>query len=115
MHATPERKVHATRREQVFVITVRGETDHDDSEELEAACEAADRAALPTTVIDLSQVTFADSMLLNTLLAARRRHASSQRDLILLGPLPRTVSRLLTASGALEHFTIAGTGPTPTS
>ncbi|MER6535438.1 STAS domain-containing protein [Streptomyces sp900105755] len=110
MHAAPEQKVHLTRHEQVFVMTVRGETDHDDTEEFAAAWDAADRAALPTTAIDLTQVTFADSMLLNALLDARRRHESGGRQLVLLGPLPATVSRLLTLSGAISYFTIADTG-----
>ncbi|MFH8798225.1 STAS domain-containing protein [Streptomyces sp. NPDC017936] len=115
MHGVPDRKVHVVRHEEVFVILIRGETDHDDVDEFEAAWDAADRAALPTTAIDLSQVTFADSMLLNALLDARRRHASAGRDLVLLGPLSPAVSRLLVLSGTLEHFRIADTGPTPTS
>ncbi|MER5884893.1 STAS domain-containing protein [Streptomyces sp. NPDC001941] len=115
MHALPNPKVHVTRRDQVLLVTVRGETDQDDSEEFEAAWEAADRAGLPTTAVDLSRVSFADSMLLNALLGALRRHEAAGRELILLGPLPPTVSRLLSLSGTLEHFTVADTGPSPTS
>nr|WP_229862958.1 STAS domain-containing protein [Streptomyces galbus] len=92
------------------MITVRGEVDHDDTEDFVEAWAAADRAALPTTAVDLSQITFADSMLLNALLDARRRHADSGRELVLLGPLPPPVSRLLTVSGTLEHFAVADPG-----
>ncbi|GHD42593.1 STAS domain-containing protein [Streptomyces galbus] len=110
MHAAPDTKVHVTRHEDTFVITVRGEVDHDDTEDFVEAWAAADRAALPTTAVDLSQITFADSMLLNALLDARRRHADSGRELVLLGPLPPPVSRLLTVSGTLEHFAVADPG-----
>ncbi|MEU3509435.1 STAS domain-containing protein [Streptomyces longwoodensis] len=103
--------MHVTRHEDTFVITVRGEVDHDDAEDFAEAWAAADRAALPTTAVDLSQITFADSMLLNALLDARRRHAESDRELVLVGPLPPPVSRLLTVSGTLEHFAIADAGP----
>ncbi|WP_248508007.1 STAS domain-containing protein [Streptomyces sp. D2-8] len=60
--------------------------DYEDAEDFEAPWQAADQAALLTTVVDLSQVTFADSMLLNALLDARRRHDSHGRRFILLGP-----------------------------
>ncbi|WP_371557736.1 STAS domain-containing protein [Streptomyces longwoodensis] len=102
--------MHVTRHEDTFVITVRGEVDHDDAEGFVEAWAAADRAALPTTAVDLSQITFADSMLLNALLDARRRHADSDREFVLLGPLPPPVHRLLTVSGTLEHFAVADTG-----
>ena len=110
MHAAPEIKVHVTRHEQTCVLTVRGEVDHDDGEDLEAAWEAADRAALPVTAVDLSQVSFADSMLLNALLGARRRHLADGRDLVVLGPLQPAVHRLLTISGTLDHVHVVVTG-----
>ncbi|MEV5357114.1 STAS domain-containing protein [Streptomyces sp. NPDC052693] len=99
-------KVHVTHHDQDVLITVRGELDYEDAESMETAWQAADRAGLPTTTVDLSQVTFADSMLLNALLEARRRHSATDRDFVLLGPLQPPVSRLLALSGTLEHFTI---------
>ncbi|MFE0510750.1 STAS domain-containing protein [Streptomyces sp. NPDC058964] len=107
-HAT---NVHTTRRDQALHIILRGELDHYDAEDVDAAWEAADLAALATTVVDLAQVTFADSMLLNALLKARRRHDTAGREFILLGPLHPSVSRLLTISGTLEHFTILNSDP----
>ncbi len=86
MYAVPEGKVHLTRHEQVFLITMRGEMDHDDAEDVEAAWAAAGDAASPMTAVDLSRVTFADSMLLNALLDARRRHLADGRELVLIGP-----------------------------
>ncbi|MER5888726.1 STAS domain-containing protein [Streptomyces sp. NPDC001941] len=117
MRAAPERKVHVTRHEKVFLITVSGETDYDDGSEFDAAWGAADRAALPTTEVDLSRVTFADSMLLNALLDGLRRHEEGGRTLVLVGPLTEAVDRLLTVSGTRELFTVTrtGTGPSQVS
>ncbi|MGW3355452.1 STAS domain-containing protein [Streptomyces bungoensis] len=110
MHATPGMKMHVTRHEQTFVLTVRGEVDYDDAEDFDAAWEAADKAALPVTAVDLSQVTFADSMLLNALLQARIRHQAAGRDLVLLGPLRPAIQRLLSISGTIHLFTISDVG-----
>ncbi|MFE5733872.1 STAS domain-containing protein [Streptomyces sp. NPDC056528] len=115
MYAAPEGKVHLTRHEQVFLITMRGEMDHDDAEDVEAAWAAAGEAASPMTAVDLSRVTFADSMLLNALLDARRRHLADGRELVLIGPLHSAVLRLLDVSGTLDHFRIVSTGPSPAS
>ncbi|MEU5593311.1 STAS domain-containing protein [Streptomyces sp. NPDC020298] len=106
MAAAHPTNVHISRHDQALCIILRGELDHDDAEDVEAAWEAAGLAALATTVVDLTQVTFADSMLLNALLEARRQHESAGREFILLGPLHPSVNRLLTISGTLEHFTI---------
>lgn len=115
MPAAFETKVHVTRYEQVSLITMRGEVDHDDTDAVEAAFAEADQAAPCTTAVDLSQVTFADSMLLNALLDAHRRHRADGRDLILLGPLQPAITRLLSLSGTYGHIKIAGTGPTAAS
>lgn len=106
MYSAPDPKVHVKHDDQVFRLIVRGEVDYEDAEDFEAAWQAADQAALLTTVVDLSQVTFADSMLLNALLDARRRHDTHGRRFILLGPLQPAVSRLLDLSGTREHFTV---------
>lgn len=99
-------KVHVSQHDLVVRITVGGELDHEDAEDVEAAWQVADRAGLPTTTVDLSRVTFADSMLLNALLTARHRHLTDGRELVLLGPLQPPVSRLLEISGTLGHFTV---------
>ncbi|MGW4910695.1 STAS domain-containing protein [Streptomyces sp. NPDC004270] len=110
MPAAPELRVHIDRGEQTFVITVRGQVDYAEAEGFEQAWEAADRAAMPVTAVDLTQVTFADSMLLNALIEARLRHRATGRDLVLIGPLRPAVSRLLTITGAIRLFTITETG-----
>ncbi|MEU8587506.1 STAS domain-containing protein [Streptomyces sp. NPDC048664] len=111
MHRVPEMKVHVTHYGETLVITLCGEVDEDDAEDLEAAWDEADREALPVTAVDLSRVSFADSMLLNALIDARRRHEADGRTLVLLGPLQPALRRLLTISGMIDHFRIADTGP----
>ncbi|MER5888621.1 STAS domain-containing protein [Streptomyces sp. NPDC001941] len=115
MRAVPQGRVRVSLHGDVFWVTVHGETDCADAEEFEAVWQAADEAGLSVTAVDLSRVTFADSMLLNTLLDARRRHQRAGREFILLGPLPPPVHRLLELSGTLPHFTVADTGPSTTS
>ncbi|MEU0968356.1 STAS domain-containing protein [Streptomyces sp. NPDC005917] len=110
MPAAPELRVRIDRREQIFVITVRGEVDYAALEGFEQAWEAADDAAMPVTAVDLTQVTFADSMLLNALIEARLRHQATGRDLVLIGPLQSAVSRLLTITGTIGLFTITEAG-----
>ncbi|MFE9448043.1 STAS domain-containing protein [Streptomyces sp. NPDC006739] len=111
MHAAPRLRVHIDRREQAFVLIVRGEVDYQSAEDFEQAWEAADRAAMPVTAVDLAEVTFADSMLLNALIAALHRHRADGRELVLIGPLRPAVRRLLTITGTMELFTITGTRP----
>ncbi|MEV5427968.1 STAS domain-containing protein [Streptomyces sp. NPDC052701] len=106
MQSGSETTVRVTHHDRVLEITVRGDVDYDECDLLRAAWEQADEVALPTTVVDLSGVTFGDSGLLNALLDAERRHRDSARAFVLLGPLQRGVVRLLTLSGTLEHFTI---------
>ncbi|GAA3114435.1 hypothetical protein GCM10017687_29310 [Streptomyces echinatus] len=98
--------VKVTCHGRVFEIAVRGEVDYEENDLLQAAWAEADEAALPVTVVDLTQVTFADSGLLNALLDSWRRHRDAGRELILLGPFHPTVERLFSLTGTLEHFTI---------
>lgn len=101
-----ETKVQVRRSGQEFRIVLRGELDYDDLEDVQAAREAADEAGAATTVVDLFEVAFADSMLLNELLHARQQHQAAGRSLVLQGPLQPAVRRLLTLSGTYDHFTI---------
>ncbi|SEN18041.1 anti-anti-sigma factor [Actinacidiphila rubida] len=107
--------MQVSRHDEVLVIALRGELDFDDAEDMEAVWDTAREAALPVTAVDLSQLAFADSMLLNALLAMHRHHEAMGRSLVLLGPLQPTVSRLLDVTGTSEYFRIASTGPSPHS
>ncbi|MBY8876357.1 STAS domain-containing protein [Actinacidiphila acidipaludis] len=105
-------KVHVSAEAEVCVLTLRGELDYQDAEDVERAGRDAADSGLRTTVVDLSQVTFADSTLLNALLLWRRRHDADGRHLVITGPLQPAVYRLLDVSGTLEYFSIdSGDGP----
>ncbi|MFE4860078.1 STAS domain-containing protein [Streptomyces sp. NPDC056670] len=103
-----------TRLDETLLVAVSGDTDADDADALAAVWEAADVVGPTVTAVDLSAVGFADSMLLNALLEARRRHQAVGRRMVLLGPLPPRAHRMLSLSGVLEHFTIVENGPTQT-
>ncbi|MFJ7147223.1 STAS domain-containing protein [Streptomyces sp. NPDC100445] len=98
--------VRVTRHRRVLEVTVRGEVDYDECDLLAAAWDEADERALPTTVVDLTGLTFGDSQLLRSLLDAHQRHRADGRAFVLLGPLQESVARLLTISGTREHFTL---------
>ncbi|GHD53624.1 STAS domain-containing protein [Streptomyces galbus] len=107
----PFTKVQGTQRGGEFHLVLRGELDFDDAEDIQAAWDAAEAAGAAVTVVDLSQVSFADSMLLNELLHAHEHHQGAGRSLVLQGPLKPAVSRLLSLSGTREHFTITDHTP----
>ncbi|MEU3844276.1 STAS domain-containing protein [Streptomyces sp. NPDC028635] len=98
--------VKVTCHDRVFEISVRGEVDYDEDDLLQAAWAEAEESARPVTVVDLSQVTFADSGLLNALLEAWHQHRADGRELILLGPFRPPVERLFTLTGTRDHFTV---------
>ncbi|MEV7323306.1 STAS domain-containing protein [Streptomyces sp. NPDC093970] len=106
MPAASELSARVDHDGRTFVISVRGDVDYAALEGFEQAWDAADRAAMPVTAVDLREVTFADSMLLNALIEARLRHQTSGRGLVLVGPLRPAVTRLLTVTGALRLFTV---------
>lgn len=89
----------------VCVVVCAGEFDMDHDEKVAAACagEAADAARL---VLDVARVTFADSSFLSLLVRLR-----NTRDLVLQGPVPGQLHRLLEMTGALDLFEIRTAGP----
>ncbi|KAA0934659.1 STAS domain-containing protein [Streptomyces apricus] len=90
-----------------FVIRVAGEVESDDDEAFEEAWDEADAQGLAVTVVDLSQVRFGNSGLLNELLRGRSRHLLAGRSFVVAGPLSPPVERLFSVTGVYEHFTFA--------
>ncbi|MCX5199158.1 STAS domain-containing protein [Streptomyces sp. NBC_00249] len=84
----------------VCVIVCSGEFDLHTSSVLAVACE---REAAPggLLVLDVAQVAFADSAFLTTLLWVR-----DSRRLVLAGPLPSQLRRLLEMTKVLDLFEI---------
>ncbi|MFJ4621145.1 STAS domain-containing protein [Streptomyces sp. NPDC088812] len=60
--------------DEVAVVTVTGEVDHDTAGPLRRALTPADGAVGPRTVVDLGGVTFLDSSGINVLIAAHQAH-----------------------------------------
>lgn len=89
----------------VDVVVCAGEFDLDTAGVLAAACdrEAAGAALL---VLDVARVEFADSSFLNVLIRLR-----NTRPVVLGGPLPAQLRRLLEMTGALELFEVRDGGP----
>jgi anti-anti-sigma factor len=85
------------------LVTVRGEIDMDNADELVGAI----RRVAGTAVVDLSGVTFIDSTGLQGLL--REQQAARQRgdDLILRHP-SKAVRRVLELTGLIDEFTVEG-------
>ncbi|MFD9305423.1 STAS domain-containing protein [Streptomyces sp. NPDC060048] len=87
----------------VRVIVCAGEFDQDTLGSLRAACAAAaDHPGLRRIVLDVTRVTFADSAMLNLMLILLRTGR-----LILAGPVPTRLGRLLDLTGAREVFPTA--------
>ncbi|MFD8794686.1 STAS domain-containing protein [Streptomyces vinaceus] len=84
----------------VCVVSCSGEFDQDSVGLLQAACDR-ETAGCELLVVDVRDVSFADSSFLNTLI--RLRHT---RRLSLAGPLPDQLYRLLELTGALPLFEV---------
>ncbi|MER6216233.1 STAS domain-containing protein [Streptomyces sp. NPDC001674] len=81
------------------VIVCSGEFDIDTSQLLLDACRQVPGEA--PVVVDVGQVSFADSSFLNALVQLRK-----MRPLTLRGPLPHQFHRLMEVTGALPLFDV---------
>lgn len=87
----------------VRVIVCAGDFDQDSLGPLEAACVAGeDDPAVRRVVLDVTGVTFADSAMLNLMLRLRRTGR-----LVLVGPVPPRMGRLLDLTGTSALFPTA--------
>ncbi|WP_051810348.1 STAS domain-containing protein [Streptomyces sp. NRRL S-378] len=84
--------------DSVRVVACAGEFDQDTVGLLQATCDREATSA-KLLVIDVKNVTFADSSFLNTLIRLRNAH-----PLAVAGPLPDQLHRLLDLTGARHRF-----------
>ncbi|MER5567148.1 STAS domain-containing protein [Streptomyces goshikiensis] len=82
------------------VIVCSGEFDLDTVGVLAAACDR-DAAGAELLVLDVARVAFADSSFLNVLIRLR-----NTRPVVLAGPLPAQLRRVLEMTGALDLFEV---------
>ncbi|MEU6313335.1 STAS domain-containing protein [Streptomyces sp. NPDC047014] len=87
----------------VRVVVCSGEFDLDTTGLLVDACDDR-RHPARLLVLDVTQVTFADSSFLNALIRLR-----NTRPVALRGPLPKQLHRLMEMTGALALFEIENT------
>ncbi|MFG2667048.1 STAS domain-containing protein [Streptomyces sp. NPDC048387] len=82
------------------VLVCSGEFDLDTVATVTAACEQ-EAAHQQVLVVDVARLGFADSSFLNVLVTLRKR-----RPVVLVGPLPLQLQRLLELTGALALFEV---------
>ncbi|WP_167739536.1 STAS domain-containing protein [Streptomyces subrutilus] len=82
----------------VYVVACKGEFDQDTVGVLADACDG-EASGASLLVVDVAGVLFADSAFLNVLIRLR-----NTRRLVLAGPVPHQLHRLLELTGALALF-----------
>ncbi|MGY5036108.1 STAS domain-containing protein [Streptomyces sp. 900116325] len=103
-------KVRLDQRERVAVITPVGDVDlHNLAEVVEVFAQVLSDTSTDATLLDLSEVTFADSTFLNQLIQTLSDHTSIARPLVLTGPLQSAVRRLLEITGTDTYLPLADT------
>ncbi|WP_308012311.1 STAS domain-containing protein [Actinacidiphila acidipaludis] len=90
---------------QVGVVRAAGALDWRTAEEFAVELRDAVGSGTPLVVVDLAAVTFADSVALNAMVAARRDLLARGGDLVLAGRLAPGVRRLFELTGTVGHFT----------
>lgn len=96
-------------RRAVEVVRARGALDWHTSEEFADALAAAVDTAAGRVVVDMSAVTFADSVALKALVVAQRALGAHGAELVIAGPLVPSVRRLFEVTGTTDHFAFAPT------
>ncbi|MFC8239198.1 STAS domain-containing protein, partial [Streptomyces sp. NPDC057284] len=103
-------KVRLDQRERVAVITPLGDVDlHNLAEVVAVFAQVLSDTSTDATLLDLSEVTFADSTFLNQLIQTLSDHTSIARPLVLTGPLQSAVRRLLEITGTDTFLPLADT------
>ncbi|WP_369188798.1 STAS domain-containing protein [Streptomyces sp. R08] len=99
-----ETVVSETTPDGMTVIRVRGDLDEETSPALARTLLAAADSSCSRTLVDLSEVEFADSTALHTLLTAQRAHTAAGTVLVLAGPVQVAVRRLFEVTNAGVAF-----------
>ncbi|MFE9934279.1 STAS domain-containing protein [Streptomyces sp. NPDC005533] len=93
------------RADGLAVVECSGEFDRDTAGVLVAVCDR-DAGPAEVLVVDVARVAFADSAFLNVLL-----RLWNSRRLVLAGPLPDQLRRLLEITGAVDLFEVRNDAP----
>ncbi|MFC8131975.1 STAS domain-containing protein [Streptomyces sp. NPDC057302] len=105
-----DNKIELAWNERVAVITLRHEIDLSDSDRVtEAFHRALTHSDSDGTLLDLAELTFADSTLLGLILHTRTEHERAQRPFVLARPFNTSIQRLLEITGAVDVLPLADT------
>ncbi|MFQ6143131.1 STAS domain-containing protein [Streptomyces seoulensis] len=101
-----EPEISETVLDGVRIVRVTGEFDSDGADDAARCFAVPAEGPAPATVVDLAEVSFADSSLLHTLLTARQRHEEAGVPFVLAAVSP-LVRRLLELTDTARAFTQA--------
>ncbi|MFI7320749.1 STAS domain-containing protein [Streptomyces venezuelae] len=102
--------IELARQDRVAVVTLRHDIDLENGSEVTAAFQRArTESGTEATLLDLAELTFADSALLNLILLARAEHEQAQRPFVLCGPLHSAIRRLFEITGVIDILVLADT------
>ncbi|MEV1021095.1 STAS domain-containing protein [Streptomyces sp. NPDC050264] len=106
--ACDSESIELTQRERVAVVTLRDDIDLEDGAEVTDVFQRA-RTDTDTvaTLLDLGELAFADSTLLNLILRARAEHDEVRRPFVLAVPAGSVVRRLFDITGVTDVLALA--------
>ncbi|MFH8487634.1 STAS domain-containing protein [Streptomyces longisporoflavus] len=107
----PDRQsIDVTRQDRVTVVSFRNELDLEDTTEATLALSRAlTDAGTAGTLLDLADLTFADSTQLNVILRAHAEHQDAQRPFVLAGPYHPGIARLFEVTGVTSVLDMTDT------
>ncbi|MEV1026463.1 STAS domain-containing protein [Streptomyces sp. NPDC050264] len=107
----PDRQsIDVTRQNRVAVVSFRNAIDLDDATEAALALSnARTDTSTAGTLLELADLTFADSTLLNVILRAHTEHQAALRPFVLTGPYHSGVQRLFEITGVTSILDLADT------
>ncbi|MFJ8821028.1 STAS domain-containing protein [Streptomyces sp. NPDC102467] len=107
--ACDSESIELTQRERVAVVTLRDDIDLEDGAEVTAVFHRARTdTGTDATLLDLGELAFADSTLLNLILRARAEHDEARRPFVLAVPDGSVVRRLFDITGVTDVLALTG-------
>ncbi|MEU6387907.1 STAS domain-containing protein [Streptomyces sp. NPDC046939] len=102
--------IELTQQERVVIVSFRNTIELEEQDEAGLALsDARTDTSTAATLLDLADLTFADSTLLNLILRAHADHQEQGRPFVLSGPYHSGVQRLFEITGVTEVLELAGT------
>ncbi|WP_394428267.1 STAS domain-containing protein [Streptomyces sp. SGAir0957] len=102
--------IELTQQERVVIVSFRNTIELEEQDEAGLALsDARTDTSTAATLLDLADLTFADSTLLNLILRAHADHQEQARPFVLAGPYHSGVQRLFEITGVTEVLELAGT------